>query len=129
MVLVDKNEEDRWVPTQTPVGEEPGRSRPDAFRLLLADWERQSTTRRYSTRLRQWAQAEPALDVARGEDLVEACCYYTTSEDQDRACRVLEALARLSQAGDDLAMLTILRGLMSRLTYMVDRAGRFLRPG
>ncbi len=97
----------------------------EVFRLLLADWDRQKETRLYRTRLRQWARSEPALDVAHGEELIAATNFYAKgNEEQDRACAVLEALARMSQTGDDLATLTILRALMARLTILADRYGR-----
>ena len=97
----------------------------DAFRLLLADWETQSTSRRYRRRLRQWARREPALAVDAPQALIEATNFYAKgNHEQDRACAVLEALARLSQAGDELATLTILRILVPRLTVLVDQYHR-----
>ena len=92
------------------------------FRSLESEWQQLAGSRFYRRRLEWWASEEPALAGLRGQDVVDI----GRSRDQDRACAVLEALARLAQAGDEMALRTALQALLPRL---VTLAGTYLRPG
>jgi hypothetical protein len=66
--------------------------------------------------LRRWGAEEAALRLGDGNEVVAA----GRSRHQARACEVLEALARLAQAGDELAMRTAVQIFLPRLAALVD---------
>jgi hypothetical protein len=92
------------------------------FRALVADWDRVAVSRRYRRQLSGWARSEQALGVVDGHALVRA----GRSRDQRLACDVLEALARLAQSGEDLALRSAVQVLLPRLSSIADS---YWRPG